>query len=200
MDNQPFSHPYHRPATPPPAQPTQTFAPAVPPPQAPITPALPVQQLNDVNPTAVVQVYSTRGVEYAMLTLCLFLAAGAIIGTLLACINGAGHFKVLALPVSLLVVCLPVFSYLFLRQKKAELATPALKLDPSKRRLTQFTQIIAFAACLFNLIAFVYLVFSKLAGQSEPSLGKDVLNLLVVLVVAGSILAYYWNDEHRQGR
>jgi mannose/fructose/N-acetylgalactosamine-specific phosphotransferase system component IIC len=147
---------------------------------------------------AVVEVFSTRGVEYAMLTICLFLAAGALIGLLLALVNGAGHFAVLAFPISLLIVTLPVFSFFFLRQKRAELANPALKLDPSKRRLTQFTQIVAFAICLFSVIAFVFLIFSKVSGQGGLSIVKGLLNLVIVLAVAGGILAYYWHDEHQR--
>lgn len=148
-------------------------------------------------PMPVVQVLSTRGVEYTMMMLTLWLAAGSLLWVMLALFNGGNHFDVMAFPVSLLVVCVPIFAWFFLRLKKAELANPQLKLDPSKRRLTQFTQVIAFAACLFNLIAFVYLLFTKLAGHTTPSLGKDFLNLLVILLVAGGILAYYWNDEHR---
>ncbi len=152
---------------------------------------------NDVTPMAVVQVLSTRGVEYTMMMLCLWLLAGSLIWVLLALVNGAAHYDILTFPVSLMIVCVPIFAWFFLRLKKAELANPALKLDPSKRRLTQFTQVIAFAACLFNLIAFVYLLMSKMAGHAAPSIWKDFVNLAVILVVAGGILAYYWNDEHR---
>ncbi|HSW36925.1 MAG TPA: hypothetical protein VLG37_00990 [Candidatus Saccharimonadales bacterium] len=154
-------------------------------------------EVKDVNPMAVVQVLSTRGVEYTMLTLCLWLVAIAFGWVGLALVNGDMHFNILAFPAALLVVALPIFAWLFLRQKRAELMNPMLKLDPSKRRLTQLTQIVTFAICLFNVIGFVFLVFSKLAGQGGPVLWKSFLNLLVVLVVAGGILAYYWNDEHR---
>jgi hypothetical protein len=185
------------PAAPAAPEPVSWSAPApqapTPPPAAPAAPSY----SNDINPLAVVQVLSTRGVEYTMLTLCLWLAALAVLWVLLALVNGGMHFSVIAFPIALLVVNLPVFSWLFLRLKKAELANPALKLDPSKRRLTQFTQVIAFAACLFNVIAFVYLIFAQLAGQGGPALWKDFLNLLVVLLVAGGVLVYYWNDEHR---
>lgn len=172
-----------------------------PPPMNPVD--MPVDGTNDkgeVSPLAVVQVLSTRGVEYTMLTLCLWFGAIALLWIFLALANGGAKFAILALPVSLLIVCAPVFGYLFLRLKKAELANPALRFDPSKRRLTQFTQIIAFAACLFNVIAFVYLILTKIAGQGGTSMMKDILNLLIILIIAGGVLAYYWLDEHRQGR
>lgn len=176
---------------------SSTVPPVVPDPPAPNS-SIPNGVPGDgTAPLAVVQVLSTRGVEYTMMMLCLWLAAGSLLWVLLALLNGGNHFDVMALPVSLLVVCVPIFGWFFLRLKKAELANPALKLDPSKRRLTQFTQVITFAVCLFNLIAFVYLLFTKLAGHTTPSIGKDLLNLVIILVVAGGVLAYYWNDEHR---
>lgn len=151
----------------------------------------------DDQPMAVVQALSVRGVEYAMMTLSLWFAAGALAGVLLSIFNGGTSFSVLSFPLALLLVCVPVFSFFFIRLKRAEIVNPALRFDPSKRRLTQFTQIIAFATCLFNLIGFIYLVLQKIGGESTMSLGKAFLNLLVILVVAGGVLAYYWFDEHR---
>ncbi len=151
----------------------------------------------DDQPVAVVQALSVRGVEYAMMTLSLWFAAGALAGVLLSIFNGGTSFSVLSFPLALLLVCVPVFSFFFIRLKRAEIVNPALRFDPSKRRLTQFTQIIAFAICLFNLIGFIYLVLQKIGGESTMSLGKAFLNLLVILVVAGGVLAYYWFDEHR---
>jgi hypothetical protein len=148
-------------------------------------------------PVPVVQVLSVRGVEYTMMTLTLWIVAAALIWILLSKLNGITGFSLLIFPTSLLIVCVPVFSLLFLRLRKAEVKNPALRLDASKRRLSQFTQVIAFATCLFNLIGFVYLVLSKVSGEAAPSIGKSLVNLLVVLVVAGGILAYYWFDEHR---
>ncbi|HET7320149.1 MAG TPA: hypothetical protein VFI84_01015 [Candidatus Saccharimonadales bacterium] len=170
------------------------------PPSAPAAPAFTpsAQNPKELAPMAVVQVLSTRGVEYTMMMLCLWLAAASLIWVLLALINGGAHFNILSFPISLMLVCVPVFGWFFLRLKKAELNDPQLKLDPSKRRLTQFTQVIAFAACLFNLIAFVYLIFSKMSGSAGPSLGKTFLNLIIILLVAGGVLVYYWNDEHRE--
>lgn len=154
------------------------------------------QKLTD-QPVAVVQVLSTRGVEYTMMTLALWFAAVSIIGLLLSVINGDNSYDTLSLPVSVLVVSVPVFGFLYLRLRKDELANPELRLDPSKRRLSQFTQIFAFAACFFNVIALVYLVMQKMAGHFSGSIGKVLIDVLVVFAVAGGILAYYWIDEHR---
>lgn len=151
---------------------------------------------SDVYPTAVVQVLSTRGVEYWMMTLALYLGAGGLLAILLAIFNGGIQFEILAFPVSLLLVCLPLFSYLFLRLKKAELMDPRLKFDPSKRRLTQFTQVITFAICLFDIIGIVFAILASIAGHGFGPLWKYLLNSIVVLIVAGGILAYYWIDEH----
>jgi len=151
----------------------------------------------EVMPIAVVQVVSTRGVEYAMMTLALWLGATSLLGVLLSLINGGTSAAVLAFPASVLVVCLPVFSFFFLRLKKAELLNPELKVDPSKRRLTQFTQLIAFATCLFTLIAFVYFLISTISGVGGTSILKAILDVIAILVVAGGILAYYWVDEHK---
>jgi len=156
----------------------------------------PVAQGSD-QPVAVVQALSVRGVEYTMMTLTLWFLAAGLIWSLLSVLNGGTSFSLLAFPIALMLVCAPVFALLFLHLRKAELANPSLRLDPSKRRLSQFTQVIAFATCLFNLIGFVYLILAKIGGDAAPSIGKSLLNLLVVLAIAGGILVYYWFDEHR---
>lgn len=207
MEENPFNNPYHQGpvATMPPPQPQppanpQPWQPQAPPPPPP----LPLQEpeLRDSThrsdmPVAVVQALSVRGVEYAMMTFSLWLIAGSIIWVLIALVNGGTSFKLLVLPTAILIACVPVFGYLFLRLKREELANPDLRFDPSKRRLSQFTQIIAFSACLFNVIGFIYLVLQKVAGEGGPTIIKPLLTLLIVLVVAGGVLAYYWWDEHR---
>ena len=116
---------------------------------------------------------------------------------LLAIANGSASFSSIALPVTFLLVSIPVFALFFIRLKRAELATPALRFDPSKRRLSQITQVFAFLACFINVITFVYMLLSKMAGEGGISIVKATLNLIIILVVAGGILAYYWYDEHR---
>jgi hypothetical protein len=149
-----------------------------------------------VNPSAVVQVLSPMGVEYVFMTISLFAAAGGLAAALIALVNGKTDFTVLAFPTALLLVSVPVFALLFLHAKKQELLRPVLRQDPSKRRSTQLTQIICFIISLFTLVGFVTSVFAKLGGQSDASIGKVLLDCLVLLVVFGGILAYYWRDEH----
>src|SRR3990167_6287167 len=209
MEENPFNNQYQQGPVatmpPPPPQPVaspQPWQPQVPPPPPPPTSPVQDAELSDLTPrndlpVAVVQALSVRGVEYAMMTFSLWLVAGSVIWVLIALINGGTSFKMLVLPTAILIACVPVFGYLFLRLKREELAKPELRFDPSKRRLSQFTQIIAFSACLFNVIGFIYLVLQKAAGESGPTIVKSFLTMLIVLIVAGGVLAYYWWDEHK---
>ena len=156
--------------------------------------------VESLRPIPVVRVLSPVGVEYVFLTLTLLIGAGSLVAALLILVNGHADFGVLAFPVASLVVTVPLFATIFLHLKKQELRNPQLKLDPSKRRSTQATQIISFLVCLFTLIGFLFSVFSKLGGQSGMSVGKAALNALCILAVAGGILWYYWHDEHKTVR
>jgi len=160
----------------------------------------PVLNSSGVQPVAVVKVLSVRGVEYLFMSILLWVGAGSLIVLILSIVNGQTGFDTLAFPLALLLVGLPGFAWLFLRLKKAELADPSLKLDPSKRRSTQRTQVLAFVVCLINLITYVYLVLQSFGGDSDANIGKSTLNTAVILLVAGGVLAYYWVDEHRQGK
>lgn len=168
-------------------------------PHQPPTPQTISPQPNSDEPVPVVRVLSVRGVEYAMMTIALWFAATGLVWVALNALNGSGNFDFLVVPLSVLITALPLFAVLFIRLKRAELANPALRLEPSKRRLSQLTQILAFLAVLINLTVFVYNVLQKI-NDKGPSLGKSVLNLLVITVVAGGILVYYWFDEHRTRR
>ncbi len=149
-------------------------------------------------PVPVVKVLSVRGVEYLFMSIFLWLTAGSFVGLILSLINGQTGFSSLAFPLSVLVVSLPGLAVLFLRLKAAELADPALRLEASKRRLTQITQLLAFLTCLINVITFVYLVLQKIGGEGKLEVVKAILNMMVILVVAGGILVYYWYDEHKR--
>lgn len=167
-------------------------------PHLPEPPSQPAQQFADaLRPMPVVKVLSPVGVEYVFLTLTLLVGAGSLVGALLSLVNGHADFSALAFPVAALVVTLPIFALLFLRLKKLELRNPAIRFDASKRRSTQFMQIVSFVISLLTLISFVYAVFAKLGGQTNLSIGKAALDALCVLVVTVGILSYYWYDEHR---
>lgn len=100
----------------------------------------------------------------------------------------------------MLLVTVPVFAFLFLRLKKLEMRMPHLRLDASKRRTTQFIQIVSFVATISGLIGFVYAAFAEMAGQSGASVGKAFMDMLCVVIVAGGILAYYWREDHANRR
>lgn len=163
-----------------------------------------ISTLNSLNssdsdkPVPVVKVLSVRGVEYAMMTITLLITASALAWVLLNLVNGSSGFNYLVVPSAALLTCLPVFGLFFVRLKKAELRNPSLRLDASKRRMSQITQMLAFLACLINLIYFIYTLMQKFSGNNdEISIGKSALSLAVVLVIAGGILVYYWFDEHK---
>lgn len=148
-------------------------------------------------PQPVVRVLSPRGVEYVFMAIALVTGAIGLVSALLALVNGNHSFSVLYFPLALLVVAVPVFSALFLRLKQAELLDPSARLDASKRRTTQFLQIGSFVICFFTLIGFLATIFSKLSGNYSGSIVKVVLDVAVILLIAGGILYYYWNDEHK---
>ncbi|PJE65611.1 hypothetical protein COU91_00670 [Candidatus Saccharibacteria bacterium CG10_big_fil_rev_8_21_14_0_10_47_8] len=148
-------------------------------------------------PVPVVKVLSVHGVEYAMMTIALWVTAAAMAWALLNLINSGTSFDLLIVPVSALITSLPIFGLLFIRLRSAELSNPSLRIDPSKRRWSQTTQLLAFVTCLVNLSVFAYIALQKVSGNSDTSIGKTIADLLVILVIAGGILAYYWFDEHR---
>src|SRR5690606_18404495 len=91
----------------------------------------------DDRPIPVVKVLSVRGVEYAMMSILLWIGAGSLISLFVSIIYGGASFDSLAFPISLLLVCMPGFAWFYLRLRKAELDNPSLRLEPSKRRFSQ---------------------------------------------------------------
>jgi hypothetical protein len=152
---------------------------------------------NAPEPIAVVRVLSPVGLQYVFLTICLFAGAVAMIAVLIALVNGKTDFAVLAFPAAVLLVTVPIFAGLFLHLKQLELDHPELRRDPSKRRSTHFTQIIAFIVLLLTLIGLIFDIFENLGGQGGLSVGKALLDALCIVLVSGGILAYYWHDEHK---
>lgn len=168
-------------------------------PSSPIvaTPSAQLAATSPDQPVPVVRVLSTRGVEYGMMTIALWVAATTLAWIILNMLNGSSGFDSVVVPTAGLIVCLPVFGLLFLRLKKAELTSPELRLDPSKRRWSQTTQFLTYLALLINFIYFVYAILQHFSDDKAPAIGKSLINLVVILVIAGGILFYYWRDEHR---
>lgn len=150
-----------------------------------------------LNPIAVVRVLSTRGIEYVFLTFALVIASISLGAVIISLINGHYDFNVLAYPTAALLVSVPIFALFFLRLKKAENLNPSLVLDPSKRRSTQFIQIYTYIICFLTLIGIVSEIFAKMAGNYAGSIVKLILDGLVILIIAGGILFYYWRSEHK---
>jgi hypothetical protein len=151
-----------------------------------------------VNPQPVVKVLSPAGVEYVFLMITLFTGEFGLSSILISLFNGETNFSVLAYPLALLVVTFPIFAWLFLRLKKGELKDPDRRLDASKRRSTQFIQIANFIVTFFTTIGFVGAIFAKLGGQLHSSIFKIFLDALVIWLIGGGTLAYYWRDEHKK--
>jgi hypothetical protein len=151
----------------------------------------------DDRPIPVVKVLSVRGVEYAMMSILLWFGAGSLMFILTSMIQGGSGFDTLAFPLSLLIVCVPGFAFFFLRLKAAELADPSLRLEASKRRYSQITQILAFLTCFFNIVAVTYLLIGMAGGNEVSNIGKTIGAAAVILLIAGGILLYYWKDEHK---
>lgn len=159
--------------------------------------ALPTPSI--LQPTPVVKMWTTRGLEYAMMIISLWITAAALAWLIIALINDSNSFVALASPVSALAVAVPVFTFFFIRLKLAEARNPILRADPSRRRWTQITQFLAFAVVLLSLIGLVREAITRYAssgGYNRP-FTKMVLDSVTVLCIALIILVYYWIDEHR---
>ncbi|MDB5182286.1 MAG: hypothetical protein JWO47_70 [Candidatus Saccharibacteria bacterium] len=213
----PYAHqiPEHGSPDPAPAAPMQPPAPAYQPPapqpiyipeqpkpaaswnSEPATASPSLSMPMDDRPVPVVRVLSVRGIEYAMMSIMLWIWSASLIGILVTLINGGASFSVLSFPVSLLIVAVPVFAFFYIRLRRAELSDPSLRLEASKRRFSQITQILAFLVCFSNIVALIAVIMEKIGGGSSVSIPKFIGSTAAVLLVAGGILAYYWIDEHK---
>ncbi len=147
-------------------------------------------------PVAVVQVLSVRGVEYAMQALTLWAAAATLVSLAVSLINGQRDFNSLSMPLSILIVTLPIFAWLFIRLRKQELINPSLRLEASRRRYSVLTQLVTFVVSVITLISLVYFIMRAIGGEEVGSIWKYVASSLVVLVVSGGIFLYYWLENH----
>ena len=159
------------------------------------------------HPIAVVHNLSVLGFEYSIMFISMIGSAFSLAALLLTYLSdlfssgstyddGSGST---AFFVTLMIVVFPIFVGLFIRLKKAELNNPSIRLDPSRRRWIQFTQLIAFLFGIGFIVSFIYrlLVPSYGSYDTNPHLGEQLLRTVIVLGIAGSIFLYYWFDEHR---
>ena len=152
-----------------------------------------------LRPVPTVKMFSTRGMEYAMMSLALWIVAVSLAWILMNLVNDSRSFNFLVVPTSALVVSLPIYAAFFIRLKRAEINNPKLRFDPSRRRWLQLTQFLAYIVCLVNLIILVYELLLRYGTDRTnlPSLGRVVADAGVVLLISFVLLAYYWVDEHR---
>ena len=164
-------------------------------------------------PRPVVQSFSTRGLEFIIMFIALAVSAVALGSILHSSVNtlfgsnesvlGSGGSVPFA--ASALVVAFPVLAYLFLRLKQAELVSPSLRLDASRKRAVQLTLVVTFLVGLGNVIYFVYSLMSggntdaynTFGSSAANSLLGNFVHLVITLAIAGGIFMYYWRDEHQ---
>ena len=144
----------------------------------------------------VVKVWSVRGVEYAIMSFTLWAIAISITWVPVALITGSTGFIALSPPLALLLVSLPIFAFFFLRLKKAELADPKMRVESTKRRFSQITQIVSFVVCFVSLLTIVSSILAAMGGESD-NVGQTISSALVFLVVWGGLFMYYWRDERK---
>lgn len=165
-------------------------------------------------PSSVVERYSTLGIEYAVMFLALgvgAIALGSIFHSWLDVAAGQSELFESPLAMAAAIIALPIFIGLFIRLRRVEQARPEARADSSRRKWIQATLLVSF---LIGLGHVIYYVYNLLNGYSQPnysyydnfqpslSAGEYQLlqlgHLVITLLIAGSIFAYYWIDEHKQ--
>lgn len=147
---------------------------------------------------------ASRSVAYVFSAITLLTVAVNLTIVLIAWANSAFtdngiSFDVIAFPAAALVVALPVFTGLLMDLERAELKNPRLKSSPYKKYSAQFVKFVALVTCFFTLIALVFGIFLHAAANSDggwlPRLFTDVL---IILAVAGGVLAFAIMSDHRK--
>lgn len=162
-------------------------------------------------PISVVNNLSVRGFEYSIMFLSLLISASStavisqiFINDLFDKANGlyeyGGVNEMAAFMITLLLVAFPIFAFLFLRLKKAELADPSLLQDPSRRRWSQFTQLVTFLVSIGYIVSFIYVLITPSRTGSGPDVLQQLLRTVSILVITGGVFAYYWYEDHRSNK
>lgn len=166
-------------------------------------------------PSSVVERSSTLGIEYAVMFLALGIGAislGSMFHNWLDVASGLTDMFENPLAMAAVIIALPIFAVLFLRLRRIEQARPEVRADSSRRKWIQITLLVSFLIGLGHIIWYVYNLLNgyggyqefSYSGESQPSLSTGAYQLLqfghlaVTLLIAGSIFAYYWIDEHKQ--
>jgi MFS family permease len=176
---------------------------------------MPIPQPPHDRPVAVVQRYTTVGLEYAIMFVSLGIGAVSLGALLHAWVENLtntepGWFGLSAdISGIAAVVTLPIFLVLFLRLRRMEQRDPAVHNDSSRRRGVQLALIVSFIWGIQSIVNYLY---NLLNGQDTGFYRYDydtytvdpgayqiaqILHLVITLGIAGGIFAYYWIDEHR---
>lgn len=170
------------------------------------------KQYDANNPIPVVNNLSTKGFEYSIMFVSLWASAislaiqvNTLISNAFASDSASDYYDyssgVDTFWITVLVVFAPVFIALFVHLKRQELANPAQLKDPSRRRLSHFTQFLSFLTGAGILIYFIYSLMSGKVGQDgEMGYAELILHVLATLLITGSVFAYYWIEEHKSNR
>ncbi|MDL2342226.1 MAG: DUF5671 domain-containing protein [Patescibacteria group bacterium] len=158
---------------------------------------------NPSAPISVVSNLTTRGFEYKIFSVSLTLLLFSIIFLANVLIGGDETSSIAAFPLTVLIVTGPIALLMFRRLHAAELATPSLRADASRRQVVQGIQLVTFLAVIIHTVVLLYLVISghyvnKPAYGSTPNVFADSLRWLITLIVAGGTFYYYWSDERRK--
>lgn len=143
---------------------------------------------------------SSYSTEYIFLTISLLSAALGLTIALLALVNGVFDFAVLVFPAATLILALPIYSWFFGRLRWAERRNPRLRYTLTRRICSKLVQTLMFITVLFTAIGFLTLLLAKMGTGYDGSLAQITLNVVVIELIAGSILTYYWRDEHQKRR
>lgn len=183
-----------------------------PPPPAQATPVVSVTPSPNQNITPVVNTFTTRGIEYVIMFISLWVMASSIGILLHELVNSAfktsnGGFDSFSLigpaTSASLIVALPIFAVLFLRLKKAEQEDVSVRQDHSRKRAINITLVVTFLVGISKVIGTIYQLISGggvgglYGAATDFNPLAEVLHLIITLGIAGSIFIYYWRDLHK---
>ena len=100
--------------------------------------------------------------------------------------------------VAMLIVTLPVFLTLMIRLRKAELKTPEIKKDSTRRRATQLMLLITFLVGIGRIIGFVFNIIG--GGTSEDPITEELLHTLITVSTAGLIFFPLWLEDRGKNK
>lgn len=105
--------------------------------------------------------------------------------------EGNGAVGLIRWGVSVLIVTAPLYLWLTLRERRKLAQDPALHRSAMRKWLTYIALLLAAMTLLGDLIA---TVFALLTGDLTV---QFILNALIVMIVAGGIFLFYFNDIQR---